>query len=127
MDSAFCVLPRVDAASGRIETVLGCGIEAFSSRRDAGAGGPPRLSAGSGGQPRRGTILRLGYDELPGARRRGRWRPAHDAGWADGGDAGDGGPATRARLNHPCGLRLYGEGLLLICDHWNNRLRRPSG
>jgi len=39
------------------------------------------------------------------------------------GDAGDGGPATAASLNQPHGLSLYGDDILLISDHFNNRLR----
>ena len=37
--------------------------------------------------------------------------------------AGDGGPATEASLNEPHGLRLYGNDILLISDHFNNRIR----
>ena len=39
------------------------------------------------------------------------------------GDGGDGGPATEARLNEPHGLALYGDDVLLISDHYNNRIR----
>jgi sugar lactone lactonase YvrE len=39
------------------------------------------------------------------------------------GDAGDGGPATAASLNQPHGLSFYGDDILLISDHFNNRLR----
>jgi len=33
------------------------------------------------------------------------------------------GAATRARLNEPHGLCLYGDDILLITDHYNNRIR----
>ena len=39
------------------------------------------------------------------------------------GDAGDGGPATQASLNEPQGLALYGDDVLLISDHYNNRIK----
>ncbi len=39
------------------------------------------------------------------------------------GDAGDGGPAPAARLNEPHGLCFYGPDVLLISDHFNNRVR----
>ena len=39
------------------------------------------------------------------------------------GDAGDGGPATKASLNEPQGLALYGDDVLLISDHYNNRIK----
>ena len=45
------------------------------------------------------------------------------AGGDKAGDAGDGGPATEARLNEPHGLCLYGAKTLLVCDNYNNRIR----
>ena len=39
------------------------------------------------------------------------------------GDAGDGGDASRARLNEPHGLTLYSQDVLLVCDYYNNRIR----
>ena len=39
------------------------------------------------------------------------------------GDAADSGAATLARLNEPYGLCFYGDDILLICDHWNNKIR----
>ncbi len=44
------------------------------------------------------------------------------AGTGEGGESGDGGLATRYRLNHPTGLALL-EGCLLVSDHYNNRIR----
>ncbi|MEM7119214.1 MAG: hypothetical protein AAF614_42745 [Chloroflexota bacterium] len=45
------------------------------------------------------------------------------AGSAVFGDAGDGKPATAASLNEPHGLCFYGDDILLISDHFNNRVR----
>jgi len=45
------------------------------------------------------------------------------AGGDEGGDSGDGGAATRARLNEPHDLCLYGDNILLFSDHYNNRIR----
>ena len=39
------------------------------------------------------------------------------------GDAGDGGPATEASLNEPHGIRHFGDDVLLISDHFNNRIK----
>ena len=39
------------------------------------------------------------------------------------GDAGDGGHATEASLNEPHGIRLFGDDVLLISDHFNNRIK----
>ena len=49
-------------------------------------------------------------------------------GWV-GGYGGDGGPATRARLNHPESVAVDGMGNLYIADSWNHLIRRvdPSG
>ena len=45
------------------------------------------------------------------------------------GFSGDGGPALKARLTHPCGLAIDSKGNLLIADSWNNCIRRidPMG
>ena len=45
------------------------------------------------------------------------------AGTAVFGDSGDGGMAIAASLNEPHGLCFYGSDLLLISDHFNNRVR----
>ncbi len=39
------------------------------------------------------------------------------------GDGGDGGSALTAQLNEPHGLCFYGANILLISDHYNNRVR----
>jgi hypothetical protein len=46
------------------------------------------------------------------------------AGTGERADGGDGGPATRARLNGPHGLVLGAKGDLYIADTWNNRVRK---
>ncbi len=46
------------------------------------------------------------------------------AGTGEPGFSGDGGPATRARLNQPHSIQLDGDGNLFICDIGNQRLRR---
>ena len=51
-------------------------------------------------------------------------RIATVAGDGQPGDAGDGGPATRARLNYPTGVALGPDGALYIADAINNRVRR---
>ena len=43
------------------------------------------------------------------------------------GFAGDGGPATQARLNEPYGLALDGRGNLYFADRLNGRVRRVDG
>jgi sugar lactone lactonase YvrE len=46
------------------------------------------------------------------------------AGTGEHGFQGDGGPATRARLDHPHSIALDGEGSLYIADIGNHRIRR---
>ncbi len=50
-------------------------------------------------------------------------RITHIAGSGIKGFSGDGGPATRARLDFPTGLALTKSGDLYISDSWNNRIR----
>ncbi len=45
------------------------------------------------------------------------------AGSDHAGDGGDGDLATQTRLNEPHGLCFYGPDLLLISDHYNNRVK----
>ena len=45
------------------------------------------------------------------------------AGNAIAGDEGDGKSSTEPSLNNPTGLALYGEDILLISDHYNNRIK----
>ena len=45
------------------------------------------------------------------------------AGGSEAGDFGDGGPAVAAGLNAPNGLRLYGSGVLLVSDRFNNKIK----
>jgi sugar lactone lactonase YvrE len=43
------------------------------------------------------------------------------------GNAGDGGPATKAGLNHPSGIVMDSAGTLYISDQFNFRIRKVSG
>ena len=48
------------------------------------------------------------------------------AGTGTAGYSGDGGPATKAQLNHPAGLALDPQGNLLIADSGNNVIRKVN-
>ena len=115
------VVRRV-GAEGIITTVVGCGEAGFSPD------GTPALEAqlhkplglavtGDGGvyfsDSRNNRVRRVAAD--------GTLQTV--AGSDTPGDAGDGGPATEASLNEPHGLCFYGEDILLICDHYNSRIK----
>jgi DNA-binding beta-propeller fold protein YncE len=121
-DSAYHVIRRVDAYSGRIATVAGCGEEGFSPD------GTPALEARIG-SPRGVAVDRAGRVYFADAKNNRVRRVAPDgrletvAGCAVPGDAGTDGPAIRASLNEPHGLCFYDDDILLISDHFNNRIK----
>ncbi|MAE67978.1 MAG: hypothetical protein CMJ18_27305 [Phycisphaeraceae bacterium] len=120
-DADHHVVRRVDE-DGTISTVVGCGQEGCSPdgspARRASLASPRGLAVGGGGEiyvsdTGNHRVRRVGGDGVL----------TTIAGSDEGGDAGDGGPATAARLNTPHGLALMGEDILLVSDHFNNRLR----
>ena len=120
-DLTHHVVRRVDT-EGIIATVVGCGEAGFSPD------GTPALEArlhkplglavtGDGGvyvsDSRNNRVRRITAE--------GTLQTV--AGSDEPGDAGNGGPAIEASLNEPHGLCFYGEDILLICDHYNNRIK----
>jgi hypothetical protein len=113
---------RVDLSSGIITTVAGTGVAGF-----AGDGGPAtraRIRAPRAiERDRQGNLFfadsqnnrirRIGIDGLIRT----------VAGNGVAGFGGDGGPATRAKLNTPRGLTVV-DGILYIADSDNSRVRR---
>ena len=120
-DGAYHVVRKVDT-EGIITTVVGCGEAGFSPdgtpAREArlsrlwglavSADGVAYVSDSRNNRVRRVTLE--GVLETV-------------AGSAEPGDSGDGGPATEASLNEPRGLCLYGDDVLLISDHYSNRVK----
>jgi hypothetical protein len=103
------VVRRVDAQSGQITTITGLGRPGFSPdgtpAPDALLDTPWGLEVGPDGaiyvaDSRNGRVRRL--------------RP--------GGAIETIGGERALRLNEPHGLRLYGEGVLLISEHFANRV-----
>ena len=120
-DSACHVVRKVDTG-GVITTVAGTGEPGFSP--DGAAATQAQLD-----RPRGLAVSNAGvvYIADSGNNRVRRITPDGTletvAGSETPGDAGDGGPANEASLNQPHGLCLYGDNVLLISDHINNRIR----
>ncbi len=120
-DTAFHVVRRVDP-NGVISTIAGVGRPGFSPDGTPAAEAlidqPWGLAVSRGGRvyfsDSRNNLVR--WIDPDGALR-------SVAGSSQAGDAGDGGRADRARLNEPHGLCFYTESALLVCDHYNNRVR----
>ena len=127
-DSTCHVIRRVDR-EGRISTVAGSGEAGYSP--DGTPALKARLHAPWGlAIAQNGTLY---FSDRHNHRVRRITRNGlleTVAGCGEGGDSGDGGPAPAARLNEPCGLCLWGDDLLFISDHFNNRIRAvrlPAG
>ena len=87
------------------------------------------VSAGVPGPGRPGTLA-IGPDGniyiADDNRREVLARRADGSGTGHAGFSGDGGPATRAALNDPAGMRLAADGSLYLADSANNRIRGIS-
>ncbi|MBI3942888.1 MAG: hypothetical protein HY326_07730 [Chloroflexi bacterium] len=115
------VVRKVDMA-GIITTVVGCGKPGFSPD------GTPAIEARLH-KPMGLAVTGDGVVYVSDSRNNRVRRVASDgrletvAGSDTPGDRGDGGSAVEASLNEPNGLCFYTPDILLICDHYNNRLK----
>ena len=120
-DLTHHVVRRVDT-EGIITTVAGCGTAGFSPD------GTPALEARLH-KPLGLAVTGDGNVYFSDSCNNRVRRVAPDgtlqtvAGSDTPGDAGDGGTATEVSLNEPHGLCFYGEDILLICDHYNSRIK----
>ncbi len=123
-DRDFHVVRKVDTA-GRISTIIGTGEAGFST--DGTPAGEAMLHKPFG------LAVSVGGTVYVSDSRNNRVRAVLPT-WKDGslktiaggdtpGDAGDRGVATQAGLNEPHGLCFYGDDILLISDHYNNRIK----
>ncbi|MFN8444540.1 MAG: hypothetical protein U0175_27395 [Caldilineaceae bacterium] len=120
-DRANHVVRRVDRA-GMISTVVGCGEAGFSPDSTPALQAKLDLPYGLVIAPdgtlyfsdsRNNRVRRLNHE--------GKLETV--AGCAEVGDAEDDTMATQAKLNEPHGLAWLAPDLLLISDHYNNRVR----
>ena len=120
-DSAYHVVRKVDTR-GIITTLAGTGRPGFSQdgtlATEALLDEPRGVAVGADGAV---YIYDSGNNRVRGIGEDGLLTTV--AGTDDGGDSGDGGPAADAHLNEPHGLCLYTDEILLISDHYNNRIR----
>jgi sugar lactone lactonase YvrE len=119
---------RLDAKSGQITVAAGSGL----NNPFAGDGGPG--SAARMNQPASLAVDAAGNVFIADTQNHAiRRRDAKTgilttiAGDGTPGFAGDGGPATKARLNFPIGLGLDGKGNLYVVDSVNARIRKIEG
>jgi sugar lactone lactonase YvrE len=122
-DSANNRVRRIDARTGVITTVAGNGRHGYSG--DGGPATKARLSDPYGlafdtkgnlyvAEPDEGVVRRINTGGVI----------TTFAGTGRLGFAGDGGPATKAKLNSPYGLAFDSAGNLYIADNGNGRIRR---
>lgn len=120
-DRAYHVVRRVDAA-GMITTVVGCGAPGFSPdgtpARQAKLDQPYGLALTTDGtiylaDSRNNRVRRVNAQGILET----------VAGSERAGDGVDGDLATATQLNEPHGLCFYGPNILLISDHYNNRVK----
>ena len=114
---------KVDAGTGRIGTVAGNGTSAFS-----GDGGPATIAEL---QKPAGVVVDSAGNLYIADFSNFRIRSVDPlgvistiAGTSIAGYNGDGASATSSQLNYPCDLAIDNSGSLLICDLYNNRIRK---
>jgi len=121
-DELYHVIRRVNAYSGIITTITGTGKVGFSPdgthASDADICFPRGLAIDS-----RDRIYFSDTKNNRVRRLTDNNRLETVVGNGDFGDHGEGGPAGEATLNEPHGLCFYGDDILLLCDHFNNRIK----
>ncbi|HSQ59161.1 MAG TPA: hypothetical protein VLT84_01795 [Acidobacteriota bacterium] len=123
-DTGHHAVRRIDAATGAITTVAGCGAPGHSG--DGGLATAARLQA-----PHDLAVAENGDLYLADTGNHAIRKVAAAtgvittfAGKGSPGYGGDGGPAATARFHGPTGLAIAANGDLYVADRGNNRVRR---
>ena len=121
-DDRYHVIRRVDAVTGVVSTLAGTGEEGFS--RDGSKAARSAISVPRGlALDRRGRVYFSDSGNNRVRRITGNGLLETVAGSGDYGDSDQPVAARDAPLNEPHGLCFFGEDVLLVSDHGNNRLK----
>ncbi len=127
-DNGNSVVRRVDAISGVITTVAGNGSSCFPTTSTCGDGGPATSAGLTSPQnialDASGNLYIADYFAFKVRKVNASTQIISTiAGNGIAGSAGDNGPATSARLNHPSGVGADSAGNIYISDQYNNKIR----
>ncbi|MEQ1654934.1 MAG: NHL repeat-containing protein [Nitrospira sp.] len=115
---------RVDAASGKIETVAGTGQQGFSGDGDLATEAQLNSPSGVAIDGKGNIIIADSFNNRIRIVDARTGIISTVAGTGEQGLSGDDGLAVRAQLSGPTGLALSADGTLFIADSGNHRIRR---
>jgi sugar lactone lactonase YvrE len=115
---------KVDPA-GTITTFAGTGVAGYSG--DGGPATSARLNSPYGmAVDSQGNVYVIDHSNMRVRRVSRTGTITTFAGNGKQGYSGDGGPATKARLNYPYGVAVDRRGNVYISDYYNNRVRKVN-
>lgn len=115
---------RVDAASGKIETVAGTGQQGFSGDGDLATEAQLNSPSGVAIDDKGNIIIADSFNNRIRIVDARTGIISTVAGTGEQGCSGDDGLAVRAQLSGPTGLAMGADGTLFIADSGNHRIRR---
>ena len=115
---------RVDAASGKIETVAGTGQQGFSGDGDLATEAQLNSPSGVAIDDKGNIIIADSFNNRIRIVDARTGIISTVAGTGEQGCSGDDGLAVRAQLSGPTGLALSADGALFIADSGNHRIRK---